>query len=108
MGTTFRFTLNEAATVRFAFSQLLSGRKVNGKCVAHTAANRTHKPCTRGAPGGSLSFSTGGGPHKLLFEGRLSRTRKLKPGTYAVAIIAINSAGQRATTTLSSLTIVPG
>ena len=108
VGTTFRFTLNEAATVRFAFAQVLPGRKVNGKCVAQTATNRTHKPCTRSVPRGSLSFSAGAGLHKLAFQGRLTRTTKLKPGTYTLTIRATNAAGQQATKTLRSFTIAPG
>jgi hypothetical protein len=108
VGTTFRFTLNEVATVRFAFAQLLPGRKVNGKCVAQTVANRSHKACTRSVPRGSLSFSAGAGLHRLFFQGRLTRTRKLKPGTYTLTITATNAAGQRATKTLRSFTIVPG
>jgi hypothetical protein len=59
-------------------------------------------------PSGSLSFSAGAGLHKLLFGGRLTRTRKLKPGTYRLTIMATNAAGQRATKTLKSFTIVPG
>jgi hypothetical protein len=101
VGTTFQFTLNEAATVRFAFAQLLPGRKVNGKCVAQTARNRRRKACTRSVPRGSLSFSAGAGLHKLAFQGRVTRKSKLKPGTYALTITATNAAGQRATKTLS-------
>ncbi len=108
VGTTFRFTLNEAATVRFAFAQLLPGRKVNGKCVAQTARNRRRKACVRSVPRGSLAFSAGAGVHKLLFQGRLTRTRKLKPGTYTLTITATNAAGQRASKMLRSFTIVPG
>jgi hypothetical protein len=108
VGTTFRFALNESATVRFAFAQLLPGRKVNAKCMAQTSANRNHKACTRSVPRGSLSFSAGAGLHKLFFQGRLTRTRKLKPGTYTLTITATNAAGQRASKTLRSFTIVPG
>ncbi len=109
VGTTFRFTLNKAATARFAFAQLLPGRKVNGKCVAETARNRRNKACTRSLPSGALSFSAGAGPHSLFFQGRLTRTRKLKFGTYTLTITATDSAGQRATKgPLRSFTIVPG
>ena len=108
IGTTFQFTLNEAATLRFVFAQLLPGRKVRGKCVAQTQRNRRHKACTRSVSRGSLSFSAGVGLHKLFFQGRLTRTQKLKPGTYALTITATNAAGQRATSTLSSFAIVRG
>jgi hypothetical protein len=106
VGTTFRLTLNEAATVQFAFAQLLPGRKGHGRCVAQTARNRSNKACTRSVPRGSLSFSAGAGPHNLAFQGRLTRDGKLKPGTYTLSITATNAAGQRATTTLRPFTIV--
>ena len=101
VGTTFRFTLNEAGTARFAFTQLLPGRNVNDRCAAQTARNRSHTACTRSVPRGSVSFSAAAGPHKLAFQGRLGRTSKLTPGTYTLTITATNAAGQRATKTLS-------
>jgi hypothetical protein len=108
VGTTFRFTVNQAARITFTFSQPLPGRKVHGKCVARTRANRARPACTRSAARGSLSFNAGAGAHSLSFQGRLSRTRRLKPGTYTVTITAVNSAGQRAAKTLKSFTIVRG
>src|SRR5262249_32126608 len=75
VGTTFRFTLNKAATVQFTFEELLPGRrvnKVNGKCMAQTPRNRRHNACTRSVPIGSLSFGAGAGVHSLLFQGRLT------------------------------------
>jgi hypothetical protein len=109
VGTTFRFTLNGTATVRFAFDQLLPGRKLrNGRCVAQTARNRGNKACTRSVPRGALSFNAGAGVHRLFFQGRVTRTRKLHPGTYTLTITAANAAGERATRTLRSFTIVPG
>jgi hypothetical protein len=106
VGTTFRFTLNKAATVRFAFAQLLPGRKVNGKCVAQTSRNRRRQACTRSVPRGAISFSSGTGLHTLSFQGRLTRTSKLMPGTYAPTITATDAAGQRASKTLRSFSIV--
>jgi hypothetical protein len=113
VGTTFQLTVNKAATVRFAFAQLLPGRRVNGKansnCVAQTARNRRNKACTRSVPSGFLQFSTGAGLHRLFFQGRVTRTRKLKPGTYTLTITAFNAAGQVATKgPLNSFTIVSG
>jgi hypothetical protein len=35
------------------------------------------------------------GADKLSFQGRISRTRTLKPGVYTVALTATNAAGQR-------------
>jgi hypothetical protein len=107
VGTMFGFTLNEAATVQFAFGELLHGRLVNGLCIAQTAHNRSHKACTRTVSRGSLSFSAGAGMHTLAFRGRLTQTSKLSSGNYAVTITATDAAGQQATKTLS-FTIVNG
>ena len=95
VGTTFSFTLNEQARVSFTFTQEFNGRKVNGKCVAQTKQNR-HKPaCKRGVAKGSLSFNRHGGRNRIFFEGRISHSNQLKPGSYTLAIVATNSAGQR-------------
>jgi hypothetical protein len=101
VGTTFRFTLSEAAIVRFAFDQLFPGRMVNGKCVAQTARNRSPKACTRTVSSGSLSFSARAGVHALVFQGRLTQRSKLSSGNYTVTITATNPVGQQAAKTLS-------
>jgi hypothetical protein len=108
VGTTFRFSLNQAATVRFGFAQLLPGRRVNGKCVAQTTANRNRRACTRSVGRGAISKSATAGAHKLFFQGRLTPTRNLKPGTYRLTITAINSVGLSASRTLRTFTIIPG
>ena len=104
--TTFRFGLNQGATVRFAFDQLLPGRMVNRKCVAQTARNSRNKACTRSVGRGAFSFSVGAGIHTLFFQGRLNRTRKLTAGTYTLTLMAFNAAGQKATKMTRSFTIV--
>lgn len=106
--TRFRFGLNQGATVRFAFDQLLPGRMVNRKCVAQTARNSRNKACTRSVGRGAFSFSVGAGIHTLFFQGRLNRTRKLTAGTYTLTLLAFNGAGQKATKMTRSFTIVPG
>jgi CSLREA domain-containing protein len=106
VGTRFSFTLNEAATVSFSFTQRVAGRKVRGKCVAQTTKNR-HKPaCKRTVVRGTLSFPAHVGTNRANFQGRISSTRKLKPGTYTVLITAKNSAGQRSSSARLSFTIV--
>ena len=72
VGTTFGFTLNEAARVRFAFTRTRPSRRA-----------------------GTLRFSGHAGANRVRFKGRLSRTRKLKPGRYKLTITATNGAGQR-------------
>jgi hypothetical protein len=100
VGTTFRFTLNESARVRFAFTQNLPGRKVRGRCVARTSNNLGKHSCTRTVTFGAFSFAAGAGAHKVRFQGRISKHNKLKPGLYTLVITATNAAGQRATARL--------
>jgi hypothetical protein len=96
VGTTFSFTLNEPASVTFAFTQLLSGRKIKGKCVAQTKKNRQKPPCKLMVTRGTLSFTGHNGMNKVVFQGRISRSKKLALGHYTLLITATNTAGQHA------------
>jgi 6-phosphogluconolactonase (cycloisomerase 2 family) len=86
VGTTFRFTVNESVKVRFAFTQRRHGHRV-----------------TRG----TLRFSVSQGAHKVRFQGRVSKHKRLKPGRYTLVITATNAAGQHTTKRLT-FTIVKG
>jgi hypothetical protein len=106
VGTTFSFTLNEQASVSFAFTQKLAGRRVKGKCVAQTKNNR-HKPsCKRTVTRGTLSFTGHSGVNKVVFQGRISRSKKLGLGRYTLLITAISATGQRSQPKSLSFTIV--
>jgi hypothetical protein len=88
VGTTFSFDLNEPATVTFMFTQQATGREASGKCVARTNHN-AHKPhCSLIRVEGKLHFSAHRGTNHVLFQGRVSRTQRLKPGHYALVVIA--------------------
>jgi streptogramin lyase len=105
-GTTFSFTLSEQATVSLAFTQQVNGRKVKGMCVTQTKKNR-HKPaCRRTLRRGMLSFAGHGGLNKVFFQGRISRSRKLKPGHYTLIITATNASGRHSRPVRLSFTIV--
>jgi hypothetical protein len=106
VGTIFSFTLNMPATARFEFTQRASGRKVKGKCVAQTKHNRRKAKCTRIRTLGTLSFAARAGANTVRFQGRLSRTRKLKPGRYTLLITATSSSGGRSAPRSLSFTIV--
>jgi streptogramin lyase len=101
IGTAFRFTLNESATVRFAFTQQLPGRKLRGGCVARRSKNLGKPACARTVTVGAFSFTAGAGAHKVRFQGRTSKNNKLKPGSYTLIITATNAAGQHATARLT-------
>jgi hypothetical protein len=106
VGTTFSFTLNEQASVSFAFTQQVGGRKVNGRCVAQTKANRRRHACRRLLTRGTLSFTGHTGRNKLSFQGRVSRSKRLKPGTYTLIITATNTVAQRSIPKQLTFTIV--
>jgi uncharacterized delta-60 repeat protein len=107
VGTTFRFKVNQPATVRFAFTQKLPGRRVGHQCVSPTRKNRHKRNCTRSVTRGTLSFSVGAGAHRVRFAGRLSKHRRLAPGRYTLIITANDGAGPPATKKLT-FTIVSG
>jgi hypothetical protein len=106
LGTTFSFTLNERASVSFAFTQRLAGHKVKGKCVAPTSKNRRKPACKRTVTRGTLSFAGHTGANRVSFQGNISRSRKLRPGNYTLLITAWNAAAQRSQTRSLSFTIV--
>jgi hypothetical protein len=93
-GTTFSFTLSEAAAVKITIAQLVDGRRVKRKCVKPTRKNRTKPHCKRAVKKGTLSFAGKAGSNKRAFSGRL-RGRKLKPGLYQATLVATDAAGNR-------------
>jgi hypothetical protein len=106
IGTTFTFSLNEQAQVAFAFTQETTGRRVGRKCVAKTQENATRKACRRTVAAGTLSFRGHSGMNRVVFQGRISRSNKLKPGRYTLVITATNTAGQTSAPQKLSFTIV--
>ena len=106
VGTTFSFALNEQATVTLTFTEVVTGRKVKGRCVAQNQSNR-HKPsCARALAAGKLSFSGHTGADKVHFEGRVSASKKLPAGAYELTIVATNSLGGRSKPKTLRFTIV--
>jgi hypothetical protein len=83
-GTTFSFTLNVAASVSFSFTQTGHGRTT-------TVATLTE----RGAKAGV---------NRLAFAGRVSSSKKLKPGRYTLKLVA-TSGGQSSAPVGISFTI---
>jgi hypothetical protein len=95
VGTTFRFTLNEAARMRFAYTQARPGRRVGRRCVPATMRNRGRRACKRTVTPGVLTFNGHTGANRVRFKGRISRRKKLRPGKYTLVITARDSAGAR-------------
>jgi hypothetical protein len=97
VGTTFRFTLNEAARMRFAYTQPRPGRRVGRRCRPVTKRNRGRRACKRTVTAGVLSFAGHRGANRVRFKGRISRHKLLRAGKYKLAITARDSAGARST-----------
>ena len=88
------------------FTRREGGRKVNGRCIAQTTRNRHKRACKRTVTSGTITFTGHAGTDRVLFDGRISRSRKLKPGSYTLTITATNSAGQHSTPHTLTFTIV--
>lgn len=93
VGTTFSFTLNEAATVQLAFTQSAHGRKVGKKCLAQTRANRRKPSCSRTVTDATLILAAHTGANSLRFQGRVG-SKRLLPGTYTVVVTATGAGGK--------------
>jgi hypothetical protein len=74
--------------VRFAFSQIVSGRRVNGRCVTLTKANRGKSRCDRYQTVGTLNIIGKAGANAYTFRGKI-RGHALKPGRYRVLVTAL-------------------
>lgn len=95
VGTSFSFALNTASTVVFAFTHEVAGRRVGARCVAPTRRNRHRRGCRRTVTAATLTFAgVAAGAHRLAFQGRLSRSRRLAPGSYTLLITATNATGR--------------
>jgi hypothetical protein len=100
LGTTFSVTLNEPASVTLTFTRLQGGREVSHRCVAHTTKNQDRRACKRTVTLGVLSFAGHAGKNQVRFQGRLSPSNKLRPGSYTLEITATNAAGHSPAKTL--------
>lgn len=99
-GTTIRFTLNIAATVRVTILRRVAGRKVGKRCVKPTPTLARRKRCTRDQQVGELvRTGVGAGARSIAFSGRLGKVR-LAPGAYRAVIVATAPGGASAPVTL--------
>ncbi|HMJ35223.1 MAG TPA: hypothetical protein VK501_15035 [Baekduia sp.] len=95
-GTTFRFTLSEAATTRMAIARELPGRRKGKSCVKATKKLAHAKRCTRAVAAGTLTRRLRAGAAKVTFTGRVGR-KALARGTYVATLTATDAAGNRST-----------
>lgn len=84
-GTTISFSLSEPATVTLTF-------KRTGK--AKTSATK-----------GSLTLAAKAGLNRVVFKGKLSKSKALALGKYKLSLVATNAAGGKSTTSNTSFTL---
>ena len=86
---------------------MTGGRRVGRRCVAPSHANRAKARCKRTVGAGSLALAGHAGLNKIGFQGRLSRTVRLAPGSYHVSITSHGDGAAKTLTRSLSFTIVP-
>jgi predicted outer membrane repeat protein len=101
VGTIFTFSLDQRAGVTLTFIQPAPGRRVGGKCVAPRPSNRRKRPCKRSVTRGALTLLGHAGTNKVSFQGRISSSRKLRPGSYTLQIAARTAVGRSQARSLS-------
>ncbi len=104
VGTTFTFTLDEAATVTLSFTRPGTGRTVGSKCAAVNRGNRKGRKCTLVA--GAITHAAHAGVNTVAFQGRVSPAKKLAPGSYTLVVTAAGANGQTSAPQTIKFTIV--
>ncbi len=105
MGTVFRYTLSEAATVRIVIAQRVLGRRVGKRCVAPTRKLRHARRCARIFVKMTLTRTSHLGENRVAFSGRIG-SRKLAPGRYQATITATDAARNASKPQTIAFTIV--
>jgi hypothetical protein len=84
VGARVAYNLSLAATVSFAVARKGVGRRVGGKCVKQTKANKAKRRCTRLKPvRGVFTHPGGAGANAFKFSGRIGN-KPLSPGSYVL------------------------
>jgi hypothetical protein len=99
-GTTFRFTLSEAARVSLRIERSSPGRRVAGKCRRPTRSNRRAPSCRRWVGVRTFHRDSVAGSNRIRFSGRVlvgGRARALRPGRYRLRLGAVDGAGNSST-----------
>ncbi len=101
IGTSFTFSLNERASVTFHFTRWVSGREVDGRCVATSSRNLRRKRCARAVNAATLALSGHVGINRVALEGRIPGSRSLVRGRYRLIVDAANASGRSAPASLA-------
>jgi hypothetical protein len=88
VGTRISFSLDRAVPVQLQFSLRKPGRTVKKRCAAPTRRNRKARRCTRLLTAGVLAFPGHAGKNTIRFQGRISRSKRLRAGRYQLQVSA--------------------
>lgn len=91
-GTTFKYKLSEAATMKIDLQQLTPGRKKGSACIRPSAKLKKAKKCIRAVSQGTLTRTSHAGLNRVAFTGRVGG-KTLKPGSYQAMLSATDAAG---------------
>jgi hypothetical protein len=100
----FRFSLDEAASVRVKIQRVMPGRREAGACRKPSARNRDARRCTRRVLVTSLTKKGTSGANRVRFPGKV-RGRALPKGRYQALVIATDAAGNRSASRRTSFTV---
>jgi 6-phosphogluconolactonase (cycloisomerase 2 family) len=95
-GTTFRYALTEAATVRFKIERKTIGVLAGKRCMRRRPGDRIHRTCPRFELVGSRAQAGKAGANRLKFNGK-RKGKPLPPGSYRATVVATDKAGGRST-----------
>jgi hypothetical protein len=100
IGTTFSYTLSEAATAKLAIAELVPGRREGNRCVAPTPRLTRAKKCSKRLGRGTLTRSSHAGVNEVAFSGRIG-SKALQPGHYSATLTATTTNATSAPVTVS-------
>jgi hypothetical protein len=106
VGTVFSFDLNENASVHLNFEHLKAGHRSGRRCVTTVRRLSRSRGCMPIVSAGTLGFAAHAGTSSVAFQGRLSRSKRLRPGSYLLIISAANSFGLKSAPRQLAFTIV--
>jgi hypothetical protein len=105
-GTSFRYSVNEASSVRFKIERKSFGRLVGKKCKRSKGKKSGGRKCALFRRVGSRAQKAKPGVNKLRWNGKL-KGKPLPAGSYRATVVATDSAGGRSGSKKVGFRILP-